>query len=185
MDKKRLFFGITHNRVARSAYSISSLFIVHCSLLICLPLSAQEQTAQPEVLWISPCAELALYSPSSLSYGGSVAIAYGSGTSIGVKAAWFFDHGGQVNVMVFDVLFRVYFFGKAARSGLFIQLEGGPALYFEHEEKISLPARIGMVNAGLSLGWRIPLGKYFYIEPSISGGYPFIAGASLASGVQF
>jgi len=165
--------------------------IAACSMLFltCFSLFAQEQsshpeTAQSEDLWISPGAELALYSPVSLSYGGGVTIAYGNGTSIGIKTSWLFDHDAQLNLLVFDFLFRLYFFGTSANSGLFVQLTGGPALYFEREEKISSPFRIGTLSAGLTLGWRFLLGKNFFIEPSISGGYPYIAGTGLSAGVR-
>jgi len=164
-------------------------------LLICLPLSAQEPQpspkgegsplAQSEDFWISPGAIVALYSPVNLSYGGGLTVAYGSGTSVGVKAAWLFDNEGQLNILLLDILFRWYFFGASANSGLFLQFAGGPAIFFEHEEKVFLPVRIGTLSAGLTLGWRFLLGKYFYLEPSISGGYPYIAGAGLSAGIRF
>jgi len=159
-------------------------------LLICLPLFAQEQAAQsettkPEDFWIGPGAETAFYSPVSLSYGGSLAVGYGSGTSMGIKASWLIDPKGQLNILLLDILFRWYFFGSSANSGLFLQFAGGPAIFFEREEKVSLPVRIGTLSAGLTLGWRFLLGKYFYLEPSISGGYPYLAGAGLSAGIRF
>jgi len=178
----------------RTQYLIAILL-----LLIVLPLSAQEGTNQEEInleevnqeetkqsedIWISLGGEIAMYSPSSVSYGGSITIAYGSGTSIGIKASWLFDQGGEMNVMELNFLFRLYFFGKSANSGPSIQIEGGPAIFFD-DEGISLPARIGMINLGAAVGWRFLLGKYFFIEPSIRGGYPYIFGASLLAGVHF
>jgi len=162
-----------------------SFLIVICSLLIGLPLSAQEQAKPSEDFWFSPGAELALYSPVSFSYGGGITVAYGSGTSIGIKASWFFDQGGQVNVLEFNILFRLYFNGASANSGSFIQFTGGPAIYYNNYENILIPARIGMISAGVAVGWRSLLGKYFYIEPSIRVGYPYIAGAGLSAGVHF
>jgi len=160
------------------------------SLLICLPLSAQEQPPNPPAaksgdFWIGPGAEAALYGPEGRSYGGSLTIGYGSGTSMGIKASWLYDHDGQLHILVLDILFRLYFFGRSANSGLFIQLAGGPALYFEREENISFPARIGIPSVGLAVGWRFPLGRYFFLEPSIRGGYPYLAGAGLSAGVRF
>ena len=171
-------------RASTCFHTVFFLFIVMCALM-CAPLSAQEQTTPSEDLWVSSGADIALYSPIRLSYGGGIAIAYGSGTSIGIKALWFFDHESQLNTLVLDILFRLYFGGNSANSGLFIQFAGGPAIYFEREENFSFPARIGMVNAGMALGWRFLLGNYFFIEPSIRGGYPYIAGASLSAGVRF
>jgi len=163
-------------------------------LMIYIPLFAQEsshsETAQNETtkledLWISPGAEMAFYSPVSVAAGGSIAIAYGSGISIGTKISWLFDCDGQLNILVLDFLFRVFFFGSSANSGLFVQLAVGPAIYLQSKEKLSMPVRIGTLNAGLNLGWRFLLGKNFYIEPSISGGYPYILGAGLSAGVRF
>ena len=161
--------------------------IAVCLLLlsICFPLSAQNRAALPEDLWISPGADIAFYSPVSLSFGGGMAIAYGNGTSIGIKALWLFDNDSQLSIMELCFLFRLYLFGSFANSGLFIQLEGGPAIYFEREEKISLPVKIGTLTAGLTLGWRFLFGKYFFVEPSMRGGYPYIAGAGLSAGVRF
>jgi len=165
-----------------------ALFIL--LFFICIPLSAQEDPPHPETtkseeLWISPGAEMAFYSPVSVAAGGSVTIAYGSGTSIGMKASWLFDNDGQLNILILDFLLRMFFFGSSANSGLFIQFAGGPAIYLQSEEELSMPVRIGTLTAGLTLGWRLLLGKYFYIEPSISGGYPYIAGAGLSAGVRF
>jgi len=159
-------------------------------MLICISPSAQEQSVQSEAtehedFWISPGAEIALYSPVNLSYGGSLAVGYGSGTSMGIKAAWLFDNDGQLNILLLDILFRWYFFGPSVNSGLFLQFAGGPAIFFEREEKVSLPVRIGALSAGLTLGWRFLLGNHFYIEPSISGGYPYIVGAGLCAGTRF
>jgi len=162
-----------------------SFLIFIFSFLIVLPLCAQDQEKQLEDLWFSPGAELALYSPVSLSYGGGLTIAYGSGTSIGVKASWFFDSGGLVNVLELNILLRLYFDGTSAHSGPFIQFTGGPAMYYNYDENILLPARIGMISGGLAFGWRFLLGKYFYIEPSIRAGYPYLVGAGLSAGVHF
>jgi hypothetical protein len=172
----------------RRAYKVCQAFslpTVVCLLLICFPLSAQEQTAQSEDFWISPSADIAFYSPVSISYGGGIAIAHGNGTSIGIKASWLLDFEGHLNILILDILFRLYFFGSSANSGLFVQFAAGSTLFFDIEENISLPARLGTPTIGLALGWRFLLGKYFFIEPSIRGGYPYIAGASISTGVRF
>jgi len=159
-----------------------ALFIL--LLMICVPLSAQEQTKTDE-LWIGLGAEMAFYSPVSAAAGGSIAIAYGSGTSIGTKISWLFDNDGQLNILILDFMFRMFFFGSAANSGLFIQFAGGLAIYFQSTEEFSLPVKIGTLTAGLTLGWRFLLGKNFYIEPSASSGYPYIFGAGLYAGARF
>jgi len=195
------------------------LFIAVFSLLIALPLSAQEETVpwedanafqyltqgeaaqqeetdefqlsdeedtkKAEDFWFSLGGDLALYSPTIASFGINVAVAYGTGTSIGLKASWFFDFGKQMNVLEVNVLLRMYFAGKDAISGGFAQLEGGPSIYFDVNENFSFPARIGFGNIGAALGWRFLLGKYFFIEPSVRGGYPYIAGVSVLFGMHF
>jgi len=154
------------------------------SLLVALPLCAQEET-EHEDFWISLGGVAALYSPSSLSYGPSMAVAYGSGTSIGISAAWFFDVDWHMSVLELNLLLRFYFSGKNANSGMFAQIEGGAAVYFDVDEKVSFPARIGMANLGLGLGWRFLLGKNFFIEPIVRGGYPYIVGIGVYAGVRF
>ena len=43
----------------------------------------------------------------------------------------------------------------------------------------------GSVLADVTAGITIPLSDRWYIEPSVRGGYPFIAGASLTAGIRF
>jgi len=147
-------------------------------LLMRLPLSAEDFS-------ISSGAQTALYSPISLSAGGNIAVTYGNGTSMGIKTSWLFDQKSQLNIFILDFLFRWYFGGSAANSGLFFQFAGGPAIFFEREEDVALPVRIGALTAGLTIGWRFLWGEYFYLEPSISGGYPYIAGTGLSVGIRF
>jgi len=50
---------------------------------------------------------------------------------------------------------------------------------------ISLSEQDEVVTAGLSFGWWFYMGDNFFIEPSIRGGYPFIVGAALSTGLRF
>jgi len=173
------------NQIVKNLVPIKFSFLIAIFLLlVALPLSAQEETVR-EDFWFSLGGEVALYSPTSVSYGLNLAVAYGSGTSMGIKAAWFFDHDGNLNVMEINFLFRLYFFGKTANYGPFIHLEGGPAIFFDREETVSLPARIGMVNLGAVFGWRFLLGENFFIEPYVRGGYPYLVGAGVLAGMRF
>jgi hypothetical protein len=43
----------------------------------------------------------------------------------------------------------------------------------------------GRLSAGLSAGWRFPLGTRWYLEPALRAGYPYIAGAELSAGFRF
>jgi hypothetical protein len=171
---------LKHNSCDSCLFAVRySLFAVYL-LLILLPASAQS-----EDFWICPSAETAFYSPVSYSYGGGVTAAMGSGISLGLKASWFLDKDNQLDVLEFDFLLRVYFGGDAACSGLFFQFIGGPAIYFDRERSATISARIGTISAGFAIGWRFLFGKYFFVEPFMRGGYPYIAGAGLSAGVHF
>ncbi|WP_461249166.1 hypothetical protein, partial [Treponema sp. R6D11] len=57
-------------------------------------------------------------------------------------------------------------------------------IFFErgyHKYLEAFPA----LSGGLSAGWRINLGNYWYIEPAGRVGYPHIWGASLTVGIRF
>ena len=144
--------------------------------------------------WVSPGAETAFYSSSGLSAGGSISAAYGSRFSIGIKTAWFFDINNELDALEINFLLRYYFMGpsggpasaeSAPSKGPYLQLTGGPALFFDREEKNSVPARYGRISAGLTFGWRFLFGKLFFAEPYIRAGYPYIAGAGVSAGVHF
>ena len=138
--------------------------------------------------WVSPGAEMALFSPSSISVGGSLAVVYGSRFSIGFSAAWFFDMNSELDALEMNLLLR-YFFVSAAEDSLYagpyLQLTGGPALFFDKAENASIPAKWGRASAGLTFGWRFLFGKLFFAEPYIRVGYPYIVGAGVSAGVHF
>jgi len=159
-------------------------FYILITVINLSPVSSQEYTAKRGDFWICPGAEMALYSISSAACGGSIAMAYGRGASIGLKASLFFDIENQIDTLELGLLLRYYFFGGAANSGPFIQFTGGPALFFDRENT-GIPAELGSISAGLHLGWRFLLGETFFVEPSVRGGFPFIAGAGLSAGVRF
>jgi len=135
-------------------------------------------------LWVCPGAEAALYSLSGVSAGGSLAVAYGNRTSIGFRAAWFFDTKKELDALELSFLLR-YSFMKNAPAGLWLQLTAGPALFFDKGERASVPARWGTVSAGLTFGWRFLFGKLFFVEPYIRTGYPYIFGTGVSGGVRF
>jgi hypothetical protein len=89
-----------------------------------------------------------------------------------------------------NFLMRFYFFHmpraeNLGHSGLFIQFNGGPALFAREDTHIAVPTDMTLISAGLSLGWRFLLGKHFFIEPAVRTGYPYLAGVGLAAGVSF
>ena len=75
-------------------------------------------------------------------------------------------------------IFRWYFLGKN-HSGLFVQAEAGALFIFENDE--SKPMFMG----GLRGGFRLPLGKLFFIEPYGRVGYPYMFGVVVLAGIRF
>jgi len=136
--------------------------------------------AQRGDFWVCPGAETAFYSLSGVSAGGSLAAAYGNRAAIGFRAAWFFDTKKELDALELDFLLRYSF-----SAGPYLQLTAGPALFFDREDKASVPAKWGTVSAGLTFGWRFNFGKLFFAEPYIRAGYPYIVGAGVSAGVRF
>jgi hypothetical protein len=145
-------------------------------------ISTFAQTAVHEDLWVCPVFETGLYGVSNLSIGGGAAFGYGDKVAIGIKAVYWNDME-KIKALELNFLARFYFFANP--SGLFIQLSGGPVIIARDENNITIPSEISLFSAGLSLGWRFLLGQHFFIEGSVRGGYPYIAGAGLSAGVRF
>jgi len=168
------------------------LFLLLCVFLFAVPAFAQdasaEEAAPVEVLpkegdfWICPGFETALYSRSGLAYGGSLALGYGKGASIGLKAAYFFSSDNTT--LELNFLLRFHLRGAYAYSGPFFQFIGGSVL-FADEANVGIPATTGSISAGLAFGWRFLFKDRWFIEPAIRGGYPFLGGAGLSAGVRF
>jgi hypothetical protein len=133
--------------------------------------------------WVGLGAETALYSASGITFGGSFALGYGSGSMIGFKSALFFNEEG-INVLELNLLLRLYLFGKDAYRGPFIQIIGGTSL-FNRTDEFAIPSNLGMINAGLSFGWRFIFIERFFVEPAIRAGYPYFWGANISAGIRF
>ena len=151
-------------------------------VLSAAPVFAQERAAQGGNVWIYPGMETALYSISGVAFGGSLTLMYGGRTALGLRALYFVNPEDLVNILELNILFRLFL--MPSDSGPFIQFSGGPALFFRQDSDKAVPADWGMISAGVSLGWRFFLGRMF-LEPSIRGGYPYMAGAGLSAGVRF
>jgi len=134
--------------------------------------------------WLCFSGESAFYDLSGVSYGGAFALGYGKGSSIGIKTAWYLNSVG-VGLLEINCHLRFYFFGKRANYGPFLQFLGGPAILFGGGDGFSLPSEIGAFSIGMGVGWRFLIKDRWFIEPSIRGGYPYLAGAGLAVGVCF
>ena len=143
--------------------------------------SQETDTEKHGDFWINPGAEIALYGKTGPAYGGGLSLGYGSGSSMGFKAAYFYDTEG-FSILEFNFLIRWYFQGRTNTAGPFIQFGCGPVFITEEKKPFGTSAGTASISAGLGLGWRIPLGKRFFLEPGIRVGYPFFAGAGLSAG---
>jgi hypothetical protein len=154
-------------------------------LLFCVSAGfAADTDSERGDFWFSPCGEAAFYSFSGLSYGGGLAVGYGSGTSVGMKVVWFPGHD-EVSVIEINFLLRFYFAGKKAYSGSFLQFMGGPAVFFNKDGGFSIPSKNGSFSLGMGFGWRFLVLERWFVEPSVRVGYPYLIGAGLALGMRF
>jgi hypothetical protein len=116
-----------------------------------------------------------------IAYGGGLSLGYGDGTAIGLRFLYTQDDYRFVS-MELQAFFRLYFFEKFhASTGPFVQISGGPVIYADTVPAVS---GYGSISAGLSAGWRFPLGKYWFIEPSVRTGYPFLIGGGISTGLR-
>lgn len=155
-----------------------------CAFLPAFQAFAQGEKRDREDFWISPGAETALYSISKFAYGGSLSLGFGRGAVIGLKGAFFADASGVVTTVELGILLRLYLMGGGSCAGPYAELSGGPAL-FTKEGGLHIPSKWGTVAGGLGLGWRFHLGRYWFLDGSIRGGYPYIAGAGFSFGMHF
>ena len=145
--------------------------------------SEQSRSRQSGDFWISLNGDGAMYGAEGLAFGGGIALGYGSGSSIGIKAVWYFS-SDQINTLEINFIVRFYLRGSQAYSGPFIQFMGGPT-FFGYMESAAIPSEIGMISAGFSFGWRFLFADRWFVEPSVRAGYPYIAAAGIAAGVRF
>ena len=171
------------NRGGSSYWKILPILVVCFFLPGGLQVFAQDRVAEREELWVCPGAEIALYSTSNIAYGGGLAFGYGKGAVIGIKAAYFVDMDNTVSTVELNFLFRWYFLGVLSSSGPYIQFGGGPAV-FAKNGIFAIPSEWGSISAGIYLGWRFLLGRYWFIEGALRGGYPYVIGAGLSFGLH-
>ena len=135
--------------------------------------------------WVSGGIETAMYSDSGFCYGGSLSIAFGKGVSIGGKAAYFINFDTGIDALEYGFLLRFYFLGISSYSGPFFQLSGGQVFLFRRSSGLLFPAEWGTIYAGAETGWRFLLGKNFFMEPFIRGGFPYLIGGGISAGFVF
>jgi hypothetical protein len=159
-------------------------FIVLFFVLTVSPLFAQDMAAGREEIWVTSVAETNLFSVSNMAFGGGVALGYGDGLSFGFKVVYLIDTS-KVKTLEFNFLLRFYLPRLTGHSGLFIQLNGGPVLFAQEGDKVAMPSELGTFSVGVSVGWRFIVSNYFYLEPAVRAGYPYIVGLGLSAGVRF
>jgi hypothetical protein len=168
---------------------LCSLLPALCSLFFAFSAFAQERASVREDLWVCPVFESGMYSVSNRAIGGGAALGYGDRVAFGLKVIYW-DDMNEVRSLELNFLARFYFFNKErakalAPSGPFIQVNIGPVIFAWDEQSITMPSETVLTSAGLSLGWRFLFGRFFFIEPSIRGGTPYLFGAGLSAGVRF
>jgi hypothetical protein len=153
------------------------LLLVLLNALVLIPVFTQD--AVRDDFWVCPVFESNWYSVSKVSIGGGAALGYGDRVAFGLKAMYF-DDMNEFRTIELNFLLRFYLF-----RGLFLQLNGGPVIFAQNKNNLALPSKTGTFSGGLSMGWRWHLGRRFFIESAVRGGYPYMAGAGLSAGVRF
>jgi len=138
--------------------------------------------AEKSDFWICVGGETSFYNASGLTFSGSLALGYGSGSSMGLKGSFFYN--GDVSIIEFDLLLRFYMYGKKAYFGPFFQFLGGASL-INYQGEFNIPASTGIINAGLGFGWRFLYFNRFFVEPAIRLGYPYFLGLGVSAGIRF
>jgi hypothetical protein len=158
--------------------------IVMCIFLSVAPLFSQDQNAAREDFWVSLVGEANFFSVSNTAFGGGIALGYGDGVSFGFRAVYFFGID-LVKTLEFNFLLRFYLPRLTGHSGLFIQFNGGPVLFEPISSYTAIPSKLGTFSAGISVGWRFIFGNYFYLEPAVRVGYPYVVGIGASAGLRF
>jgi hypothetical protein len=134
-----------------------------------------------EGFFIAPAAEVSLFSVEEAAFGAGLAFGYDGRATLGYRALFFADPDGLATLEL-HLFFRVYL-PPDRRDGFFIQAGVGPSVFARNGALF--PPKVNSTSAGVGLGWRFMLGKYFYIEPALRAGYPYIAGAGVSAGFRF
>jgi hypothetical protein len=155
-----------------------------CIFFLCLALPAAAQSGGKGEFFVGASAETACYSVDSAAAGGGLTFGYGFDIgALGLKAVYLADTTGLATLET-GLFLRFYlplsFIGaeNRFRSGPFLQLGFGPAFFARDDFAAA-------VSAGLTAGWRFLIGKHWYAEPALRGGYPYVVGAGVSGGYRF
>jgi hypothetical protein len=167
--------GFFKSPVSRANPKITMLLIFGLLLLPCVsPLFAEQETA----FFAGLGPEVNMNTREGSAMGGSLVAGYQFNRSMaaGVKTT-FSSNMNALSTMEGAGFFRMYM--PLGWSAPFVQGEIGASVFVENSE--SFPAFSG----GFAAGWRFNLGKNWYIEPTIRGGYPYIWGGGILAGLRF
>jgi len=152
------------------------------------PINDEPKRAPPvkrRNLYIGLFAEGSGYTRYKSGFGGGLTIG-GSFNGIGAGVNFMYAQDNEKYIFMEALAhFRYYLpFFKSAKNntGLFLQADGGIVLFAYDKPEIS---GYKSFSGGLGAGWRFPLGQYFYLEPRVRGGYPYLFGASITAGIRF
>lgn len=102
---------------------------------------------------------------------------FGGVFGLGINVTASYDFFGGLVTLEPAVLFRWYIISENY-TGLFLQADVGAYLFLNEEINPT-------ITGGLRLGYCIPLGGSFYIEPYGRAGYPFVYGVGVTMGFRF
>ena len=155
------------------------IFILFISSVSFAQSSDTRTLSNREEVSIAPVAEANFYTKDKVGAGGGLALSYGDGIAFGFKGLYFMDFD-KLNTLELLATVRFYLLDFNGNRGLFAEIDGGPAFFFEEGEDMK-----GMISGGLCVGWRFLFRKHLYVEPFVRGGYPFVAGAGVSGGFRF
>jgi len=143
-----------------------------------------EQSAEPASrghgFFIAPLTEFTGHGREKPSLGAGFALGADDGVAVGFRCLFTYELNNEgANALELTVFLRWYLRGALAYSGPFIQLTAGTVLYAINES-VSIPSHAGTISAGIGFGWRVPMGKYLFLEPAVRFGYPYRYGAGFA-----
>ena len=126
-----------------------------------------------------------MYSIKGLAPSAGIVLDFAASkkVSLGGKVSFTYDFlSKDHSIFTFETLgyLRIYLAPPEYNptTGLFLEGQGGGAfLYINSDLKTTYVI-------GGSIGYRLGFNK-FYIEPSIRGGYPFVFGIGISTGIRF
>jgi len=160
--------------------------------------ASSSKIANQEDKYIGPFAELVGYSRYSIATGGGIIFGKNfNGMGIGLRLLYAQD---PEEFGFLEALAHLRFYLSSERwdnAGIFLQFEGGAVLFFfggadyyysggeKHHYDLPDTNLSYSFAGGLCVGWRLMVTSWWYVEPYIRVGYPYIIGAGLTTGIRY